>query len=101
MAITYAKVVGEISKGLITIVFNPDATGTDAVNNTSSELIAALPMDLVPAELRTPDTDIWYATEELTGSKSKKIKKVFPMISDEIPEEYYAWMEENGLSRNT
>ena len=34
MAISNAKVVGEISSGFITIVLNPELTGTEAVNNT-------------------------------------------------------------------
>ena len=98
MAISNAKVVGEISAGFITIVLNPDITGTEALNNTSSELVAALPKDVVPAELREPDSDIWFASEQLTDGSKTHIKKVFPMISDEIPEEYYAWLEENGIN---
>ncbi len=98
MAISYAKVVGEISSGFITIVFNPDMTGTDAVNNTGSELIATLPMDIVPPELREADTDIWFATAQLSDGSKKRIKKIFPATSEEIPEEYYAWLEENRIN---
>ena len=97
MSIASAKVVGEISTGYITIVLNPDMTGTDAVNNTGSELIATLPVDVVPPELREADLDIWFATAQLPGGSKKNIKKVFPMVSDEIPEEYYSWLEENGI----
>ncbi len=98
MAISYAKVVGEISAGFITIVLNPDETGTDALNNTASELVATLPKDVVPAELREADSDIWFASEQLIDGSKTHIKKVFPMTSDDIPEEYYAWLEENGIS---
>lgn len=97
MAISNAKVVGELSAGFITVVLNPDLTGTEALNNTGSELIAALPIDMVPAELREPDTDLWFATEQLTEGSNKHIRKVFPMTSDEIPGEYYAWLKENGI----
>ena len=97
MSIASAKVVGEISRGYITIVLNPDMTGTDAVNNTGSELIATLPIDVVPPELREADLDIWFATAQLQDGSKKNIKKVFPMESGEIPEEYYSWLEENGI----
>ena len=90
MAISNAKVVGEISAGFITIVLNPDVTGTDAVNNTGSELVATVPKDVVPAELREADSDIWFASEQLTDGSKTHIKKVFPMTSDDIPGEYYA-----------
>ena len=100
MSIAVAKVVGEISKGYITIVLNPDLTGTEAVNNTGSELIATLPVDIVPKELREEDLDIWFATEQLPDGSRKNIKKVFPMESNEIPEEYYTWLEENGIYRD-
>lgn len=96
MAISNAKIVGEISKGFITIVLNPDMTGTEAVNNTGSELIATLPVDLVPQALREPDTDIWFATELLKDGSKKHVKKVFEMTSDGIPQEYYNWLEEIG-----
>lgn len=97
MAISNAKVVGELSAGFITVVLNPDMTGTDALNNTGSELIAAMPMDMVPPELREPDTDLWFASERLEDGSAKHIRKVFPMTSDDIPEEYYAWLKENGI----
>lgn len=99
MSIAIAKVVGEISSGFITIVLNPDMTGTDAVNNTGSELIATLPLDIVPPELREADLDIWFATAQLTDGTRKNIKAVFPMTSDEIPGEYYTWLEENGIEK--
>lgn len=99
MSIASAKVVGEISEGFITIVLNPDMTGTDAVNNTGSELIATLPVDIVPPELREADLDIWFATAQLTDGSKKNIKKVFPMTSPEIPDGYYRWLEENGISQ--
>ena len=99
MAISNAKVVGEISAGFITLVLNPDMTGTEAVNNTGSELIATLPVDIVPEELREPDSDVWFASEQLTDGSGKHIKKVFALESDEIPAEYYAWLSENNLQR--
>ncbi len=99
MAILEAKIVGEISTGFITIVLNPEMTGTDALNNTSSELVATLPIDTVPPELREPDLDIWFATAQRTEGSKSHIKKVFPMISDEIPEEYYSWLKENGIDK--
>lgn len=97
MAISNAKVVGELSAGFITIVLNPDMTGTEALNNTGSELIATLAKDIVPAELREADTDVWFASEQLTDGSEEHIKKLFPKTSDEIPEEYYAWLKENGI----
>ena len=100
MSIASAKVVGEISSGYITIVLNPDMTGTDAVNNTGSELIATLPLDVVPPELREADLDIWFATAQLTDGSKKNIRKVFPMNSDDIPQEYYDWLEENGIKQD-
>jgi len=78
---------------------NPDLTGTDALNNTGSELIATLPVTAVPPELREADTDVWFASERLNDEPKSHIKKIFPFTSDEIPEEYYAWLEENGISR--
>ena len=100
MTISYAKVVGEISSGFITLVINPDETGTDAVNNTGSELTANVPIDIVPLVLRVADSDVWFASEQLTDGSKTHIKKIFPMTSDEIPGEYYAWLEENGISSN-
>ena len=100
MSIASAKVVGEISSGYITIVLNPDMTGTDAVNNTGSELIATLPLDVVPPELREADLDIWFATAQLMDGSKKNIRKVFPMNSDDIPQEYYEWLEENGIKQD-
>ena len=97
MSIAAAKVVGEISAGYITIVLNPDMTGTDAVNNTGSELIATLPLEVVPPELREADLDIWFATAQIPDGSKKNIKKVFPMTSDDIPADYYSWLEENGI----
>ncbi len=99
MAISTAKVVGELSSGFITIVLNPDMTGTEALNNTGSELIATLQIQIVPEELRQADTDLWFASEQLTDGSKKYIKKVFAMRSEEIPEEYYAWLDENGIKR--
>ncbi len=99
MSISVAKVVGEISAGFITIALNPDMTGTDAVNNTGSELIATVPIDIVPEDLREADADIWFATAQLTDGSKPRIKKVFPLTSDEIPEEYYAWLEKNGINQ--
>ena len=58
MSISNAKVVGELSSGYIAVVLNPDLTGTDALNNTGSELIATLPVTAVPPELREADTDV-------------------------------------------
>ena len=98
MAISNAKVVGEISSGFITIVLNPELTGTEAVNNTGSELIATVPTTLVPEDLREPDTDVWFATAQLPDGDKNHIKKVMPMTSEEVPEEYYQWLEENGVS---
>jgi len=98
MPVSVAKVVGEISPGYVTIVLNPDVTGTEAVNNTESEIIATLPVDTVPPELREADLDIWFAVEKLPGKSSKHIRKVFPMTSEAIPQEYYSWLEENGIS---
>ncbi len=98
MAISNAKVVGEISSGFITIVLNPELTGTEAVNNTGSELIATVPTALVPEDLREPDTDVWFATAQLPGGDKNHIKKVLPMTSDEVPAEYYEWLQENGVS---
>ncbi|MFT5133726.1 MAG: hypothetical protein ACI9SC_002199 [Gammaproteobacteria bacterium] len=95
MAISNAKVVGELTAGYITVVLNPDLTGTDALNNTGSELIATLPVSIVPPELREVDTDVWYATKPKAENSKKLIKKLFPMTSDEIPAEYNAWLEEN------
>ena len=97
MAISNAKVVGEISSGFITIVLNPELTGTEAVNNTGSELIATVPTALVPEELREPDTDVWFATAQLPDGERPHIKKIIPMTSEEIPEEYYQWLRENGV----
>jgi len=98
MSISVAKVVGEISAGFITIALNPDMTGTDAVNNTASELIASIPVDIFPEELKEPDTDIWFASVQPADGAKSHIRKIFPLTSDEIPEEYYAWLEENGIN---
>lgn len=98
MSISVAKVVGEISAGFITIALNPDMTGTDAVNNTASELIATIPIDVFPEELREADTDIWFASVQPADGSKSRIKKIFALTSDEIPEEYYAWLKENGIS---
>lgn len=97
MTIANAKVVGELSAGLITIVLNPDLTGTEAINNTGSELIATLPRESVPGDLREPDTDVWFASEQLTDGSKSHIRKIFPRISDDIPQEYYTWLAENGI----
>ena len=101
MTIAYAKVVGEISSGFVTLVFNPDLTGTDALNNTASELITTVPVDTVPQELREPDVDVWFANERLNDAAKSRVKKVFPMTSDEIPAEYYTWLEEIGIDRES
>jgi len=84
MSISVAKVVGEISAGFITIALNPDMTGTDAVNNTASELIATLPIDIVPEELREADADIWFATVKLADGSKSHIKKVFPLTTSNV-----------------
>jgi len=93
MATVPAKVVGEIVKGFITLELWPDRQVTEPSDESSSTLADNIAKELVPEELRQPDTKIWVATEKTKSVYKGYVQKVFPRESDDYPQEYYDWLK--------